>query len=83
VDKVVDPTGAGDTFAGGLMGYLSKTNKLDDKTLRKALLYATTVASFNVQGFWHGPDSVTDHARGRGTHEGISQIFCPHLKEVT
>ena len=51
VDKVVDPTGAGDTFAGGLMGYLSKTNKLDEKTLRKALLYATTVASFNVQGF--------------------------------
>jgi len=51
VDHVVDPTGAGDTFAGGLMGYLSKAGKLDDKTLRKALLYATTVASFNVQGF--------------------------------
>lgn len=51
VDKVVDPTGAGDTFAGGLMGYLSKAGRTDDKTLRKALLYATTVASFNVQGF--------------------------------
>jgi sugar/nucleoside kinase (ribokinase family) len=51
VDKVVDPTGAGDTFAGGLMGYLSRVNKLDDKSLRKALLYATMVASFNVQGF--------------------------------
>ena len=51
VEKVVDPTGAGDTFAGGLMGYLSKVNKYDEKTMRKALLYATTVASFNVQGF--------------------------------
>src|SRR5271170_2606440 len=51
VDRVVDPTGAGDTFAGGLMGYLSRANKLDDKTLRPALLYAMTVASFNVQGF--------------------------------
>jgi sugar/nucleoside kinase (ribokinase family) len=51
VEKVVDPTGAGDTFAGGLMGYLSKANKLDDKTLRKACVYATIVASFNVQGF--------------------------------
>ena len=51
VEKVVDPTGAGDTFAGGLMGYLSRVNKVDDKSLRKALLYATTVASFNVQGF--------------------------------
>jgi sugar/nucleoside kinase (ribokinase family) len=51
VDKVLDPTGAGDTFAGGLMGYLSKARRVDEKTLRKALLYATTVASFNVQGF--------------------------------
>ena len=51
VDKVLDPTGAGDTFAGGLMGYLSKAGRSDEKTLRKALLYATTVASFNVQGF--------------------------------
>ncbi len=51
VTKVVDPTGAGDTFAGGLMGYLSKVNKVDERNLRKALLYATTVASFNVEGF--------------------------------
>ena len=51
VDRVVDPTGAGDAFAGGLMGYLSKAGKLGPKTLRQALLYATTVASFNVQGF--------------------------------
>lgn len=51
VDLVVDPTGAGDTFAGALMGYLSKVNKADEKSLRKALLYATTLASFNVQGF--------------------------------
>jgi sugar/nucleoside kinase (ribokinase family) len=54
VDKVGDPTGAGDTFAGGLMGYLSKVRKVDEKSLRKAVLYATTVASFNVQGFGMG-----------------------------
>ncbi|MCA9408268.1 MAG: bifunctional hydroxymethylpyrimidine kinase/phosphomethylpyrimidine kinase [Candidatus Omnitrophica bacterium] len=51
VDHVVDPTGAGDTFAGGLMGYLTKTKKINDKNLRKAVLYATTLASFNVEGF--------------------------------
>ena len=51
VDRVVDPTGAGDTFAGGLMGYLSKVQKVNETTLRKALLYATTLASFNVEGF--------------------------------
>jgi len=51
VEHVVDPTGAGDTFAGGLMGYLSKVNKVNETTLRKAVIYATTLASFNVEGF--------------------------------
>lgn len=51
VDYVVDPTGAGDTFAGGLMGYLSKAKKVNEATLRKAVIYATTLASFNVEGF--------------------------------
>jgi len=51
VEKVVDPTGAGDTFAGGFMGYLSKCKKINEKNLREAAIYATTLASFNVEGF--------------------------------
>ena len=51
VDKVVDPTGAGDTFAGGLMGYLSQVKRINEKTLKEALLHATALASFNVEGF--------------------------------
>ncbi len=51
VEKVVDPTGAGDTFAGGLMGYLSKAGKVNEKVLRQAAIYATTLSSFNVEGF--------------------------------
>ena len=51
VEKVVDPTGAGDTFAGGLMGTLSNAKKINEKTLREAVVNATTMASFNVQGF--------------------------------
>lgn len=51
VEHVVDPTGAGDTFAGGLMGYLSKAAQVNEKSLRRAVLYATTLASFNVEGF--------------------------------
>jgi len=51
VDHVVDPTGAGDTFAGGLMGYLSRTKRITETALRKAVIYATTLASFNVEGF--------------------------------
>jgi len=51
IETVVDPTGAGDTFAGGMMGYLSRVPKLTQAELKRALLYATVVASFNVQGF--------------------------------
>jgi sugar/nucleoside kinase (ribokinase family) len=51
IEGVVDPTGAGDTFAGGLMGFLTKTKKTDEKTLRQAAVYATALASYNVEGF--------------------------------
>ena len=44
VDKVVDPTGAGDTFAGGLMGFLSQSGQGNLAALKKAVVYATTVA---------------------------------------
>jgi cytidine kinase len=48
---VVDPTGAGDTFAGGFMGYLASTGKTDPATLKQAMAYGTIVASFNVEDF--------------------------------
>jgi sugar/nucleoside kinase (ribokinase family) len=50
-EKVVDPTGAGDSFAGGMMGYLASQNNLDPKTLKEALAYGILVASFNVEDF--------------------------------
>jgi sugar/nucleoside kinase (ribokinase family) len=51
VEDVVDPTGAGDTFAGGLMGYLSKQKKITNASLKKAIIYATALASYNVEGY--------------------------------
>ncbi len=48
---VVDPTGAGDSFAGGMMGYLAETGRVDPKTLKEALAYGTLVASFTVEDF--------------------------------
>lgn len=51
VENVMDPTGAGDTFAGGLMGYLAKAGKINEQTFRQALVYATVAASFNVETF--------------------------------
>jgi sugar/nucleoside kinase (ribokinase family) len=51
MEKVVDPTGAGDTFAGGFMGYLSTVRKINEKAIHKAIAYGTIAASFNVEGF--------------------------------
>jgi sugar/nucleoside kinase (ribokinase family) len=49
---IVEPTGAGDTFAGGLMGYIAEQGgDADDATLRRAMAYGTACASFNVEGF--------------------------------
>ena len=49
--NVIDPTGAGDSFAGGMMGYLAECGNFDSPTLKKALAYGTVVASFNVEDF--------------------------------
>jgi sugar/nucleoside kinase (ribokinase family) len=50
LEDEIDPTGAGDTFAGALMGYLSREGSLDRSSLRRALMVAATVASFCVEG---------------------------------
>jgi cytidine kinase len=49
--NVVDPTGAGDSFAGGMMGYLAEKRNFDPKTLKEAMAYGILVASFNVEDF--------------------------------
>ena len=52
VESVVDPTGAGDSFAGGMMGYIvSQQGKLDGETIKNALVYGTITASFGIEGF--------------------------------
>ena len=51
MEEVVDPTGAGDCFAGGFMGYLASVPEDDFPALRQAVLYGTTMASFNIESF--------------------------------
>jgi sugar/nucleoside kinase (ribokinase family) len=50
-EQVVDPTGAGDSFAGGMMGYLSTQGILTPSTVKRALAYGTVVASFTISDF--------------------------------
>jgi sugar/nucleoside kinase (ribokinase family) len=51
LETVVDPTGAGDTFASGVMGYLAREGKTDFASLKRAMVYGTVVASYNVEAF--------------------------------
>jgi sugar/nucleoside kinase (ribokinase family) len=50
-ERVIDPTGAGDSFAGGMMGYLAAKRNFEPKTLKEAMAYGILVASFNVEDF--------------------------------
>jgi sugar/nucleoside kinase (ribokinase family) len=51
LESVFDPTGAGDTFAGGFMGYLASQETLDEAAMRRAMIFGSVMASFNVEEF--------------------------------
>jgi len=51
LEKVFDPTGAGDTFAGGFMGYLANTGNVSEDGIRQAIIFGSVMASFNVEDF--------------------------------
>jgi sugar/nucleoside kinase (ribokinase family) len=58
---VIDPTGAGDTFAGGFLGYLASQDSTDPETLRKAVIHGSVVASFTCESF--GPARLASITR--------------------
>ena len=49
--QVKDPTGAGDSFAGGVMGYLAAKDDISFNSLKQAMVYGTLIASFNIEDF--------------------------------
>ena len=76
LETVMDPTGAGDSFAGGFLGYLaSQDDWSSDPTLRRAMTYGSVIASFNVQEF--GTERVS-----RLTREEIEERF-EHFRRMT
>lgn len=68
--KVVDPTGAGDTFAGGFLGYVSRSGDMSEATLRRAVICGSVMASFQVEDFGLGrlKTLTTDEINDRFTH---------------
>lgn len=80
LESVFDPTGAGDTFAGGFMGYLSSQEQLDEAAMRRAMIFGSVMASFNVEEFG------TERVR-RLTHDEINERFrafkkMTHFEEI-
>jgi sugar/nucleoside kinase (ribokinase family) len=68
LESVYDPTGAGDTFAGGFIGYLAAIDRLDAMTLRRAVVYGSVMASFTVEDF-------SLNRLGRLTSEEIAERY--------
>ena len=75
LESVNDPTGAGDSFAGGFLGYLDSVGEADTGALRRAMTYGSTLASFNVEDF--GTERVS-----RLTREEVDERF-EEFKEMT
>ncbi|MCZ6538583.1 MAG: PfkB family carbohydrate kinase [Chloroflexi bacterium] len=57
LERVIDPTGAGDSFAGGFMGHIASVDRVDEESLRTAAIAGSTMASFAVEDF--GLDRIT------------------------
>jgi len=75
LESVFDPTGAGDTFAGGFMGYLASHDTVDEAAMRRAITFGSVMASFNVEEFG------TERVR-RLTPEEINRRF-NEFKQMT
>lgn len=77
VEEVVDPTGAGDSFAGGFMGYLAAANSVTPASLRRAMLYGTVTASFCVEGFGVEGLEHVDRQRLDGRFQELATLVTP------
>jgi sugar/nucleoside kinase (ribokinase family) len=77
VEDVVDPTGAGDSFAGGFMGYLAAERSLEPAALRRAMLYGTVTASYCVEGFGVEGLERVDRRRLDARHQELAALVTP------
>ncbi len=76
LERVVDPTGAGDTFAAGFMGYLARSGELSQAALRRAVVHGTVVASFTVEDFSIDRLRTLTLADVQARYEEFQQLTC-------
>jgi sugar/nucleoside kinase (ribokinase family) len=76
-EEVVDPTGAGDTFAGGVLGYLACQPRIDDAALRRSVLHGSVCASFAVERFSVDGIEAATRADVERRHDALLDLIRP------
>ena len=80
LESVFDPTGAGDTFAGGFMGYLASQKEITEETMRRAMIYGSVMASFNVEKFGTERVDALDYPEINDRFRAFKRIT--HFEEI-
>jgi sugar/nucleoside kinase (ribokinase family) len=75
LEDVVDPTGAGDSFAGGFIGYLAASAEISALTLRRAMVYATATASYCVEAVGTAKIAAVTHAEIQARVNAIRVLY--------
>ena len=81
LEEVFDPTGAGDSFAGGFMGYLARTKDLSDDNVRRAMLYGSAMGGFAVEKFGIGGFEEVSIEQVNRRVQGIKRLMHVTLPE--
>jgi len=74
LEEVRDPTGAGDTFAGGFIGYVASTDDISEANLRRAVVHGSVLASYNVEDFSLGRMKTLTHDEIRSRYQEFQRI---------
>jgi len=80
LETVFDPTGAGDTFAGGFMGYLTSTMNFSEDSMRKAVIFGSVMASLNVEAFSLDRLRSLDYREIEGRYREFKQLT--HFEDI-
>ncbi|MFH1338314.1 MAG: PfkB family carbohydrate kinase [Candidatus Omnitrophota bacterium] len=76
LEKIVDPTGAGDTFAGGFIGYLARCNRLSRTNMKRAVVYGSVMATFAVEDFGVKRLACVDYGDIRKRFKEFQRLSC-------
>lgn len=81
LESVFDPTGAGDCFAGGFMGYLTSTMNFEESNIRKAIIFGSVMASYNVEAFSLDKIKALDYKEIESRFIGFKRLT--HFEDLT